>query len=396
MKKDSTNVKWRDGRWVVSFAHALPGEFVDEARRVHRLRFVRHVMAVGSSKAEAEAWLAAKKHRVEMARLGVQLPDENNDKPRPTFQEFAEKVMARMVGRHGELRAKTKKGAANCLRSLLRSKLFKGKLLSEITTDAVAAYHTERGKAMKPSANAELGFLKTVFRQAVELDLVKRNPAASVHRFPLDQNRLRVLTAKERELLFTAAPPDLVPLLRLLLTTGMRPHEAFSLRWEFDGWDAEKRLEAAILLLDRARIFIPRHVAKNHKDREVLLSPELVEMFRAMRKASDAPKVFPWQDTPPSFVRAVRAAKLKNVTLYTLKHTCASDWINKDRIDIVTVSELLGHSSVQMTMRYCHSNETSKREAVEKASLRVFKSAPVADAPAVATRPDPQTEGMVS
>ena len=35
-------------------------------------------------------------------------------------------------------------------------------------------------------------------------------------------------------------------------------------------------------------------------------------------------------------------------------------------VDIVTVKELLGHSSISVTMRYAHTNFDSKRSAVEK------------------------------
>ena len=35
-------------------------------------------------------------------------------------------------------------------------------------------------------------------------------------------------------------------------------------------------------------------------------------------------------------------------------------------MDIVTVKELLGHSSISVTMRYAHTNIDSKRAAVER------------------------------
>ncbi len=35
-------------------------------------------------------------------------------------------------------------------------------------------------------------------------------------------------------------------------------------------------------------------------------------------------------------------------------------------VDLVTVSRILGHSSIQMTMRYCHPSTEIMRDAVEK------------------------------
>jgi integrase len=41
--------------------------------------------------------------------------------------------------------------------------------------------------------------------------------------------------------------------------------------------------------------------------------------------------------------------------------------------DIVTASKILGHASIQMTMRYVHPTEKDKREAVEKAGENLFR-----------------------
>ena len=53
------------------------------------------------------------------------------------------------------------------------------------------------------------------------------------------------------------------------------------------------------------------------------------------------------------------------MTWHTLRHTFASRLVNRG-VDIVTVKELLGHSSISVTMRYAHTNIEGKRVAVEK------------------------------
>ena len=365
--KHEKNLKLIDGKWTVDIE--IMGK---------RLR--RNFQ----TKTEAEIALTVLRNQRNMQRLGIEVPEAKSSGI--LFKDFSEKVIAGL----GATRYETRKSRRVCLNALLASKIFDGKQLGEITSEDVANYHTARAEK-KPSANAELGFLKMVFKRAVEWGELTRNPAGPVKPFKLEQNRLRILTDRESELLFASSAPELIPLLQLLLTTGMRPHEAFSLRWEYDGWDTAKDPLEAVLVLGRAMIFIPGGLAKNHKNAAVPISRKLVEMFSSIPRTAKSIYVFPWRSTPLSFYRAVKEAKLKNVSLYTLKHTCASNWINKDHVDIVTVSELLRHSDIQMTMRYCHSNETSKREAVEKASQRVFKPAPVADAPA-ATQPEGQTE----
>ena len=53
------------------------------------------------------------------------------------------------------------------------------------------------------------------------------------------------------------------------------------------------------------------------------------------------------------------------MTWHTLRHTFASRLVNRG-VDIITVQQLLGHSSLAVTMRYTHTNLDSKRAAVTK------------------------------
>jgi site-specific recombinase XerD len=61
--------------------------------------------------------------------------------------------------------------------------------------------------------------------------------------------------------------------------------------------------------------------------------------------------------------KACRKAGLEGVTWHTLRHTFASR-LTGGGVDLVTVKELLGHSSIAVTMRYAHTNAESKSRAV--------------------------------
>jgi site-specific recombinase XerD len=54
---------------------------------------------------------------------------------------------------------------------------------------------------------------------------------------------------------------------------------------------------------------------------------------------------------------------LGDVSWHTFRHTFASRLTRKG-VDLVTVKELLGHSSVTVTMRYAHTNRETRRWAV--------------------------------
>src|SRR5580704_11040170 len=70
---------------------------------------------------------------------------------------------------------------------------------------------------------------------------------------------------------------------------------------------------------------------------------------------------------------AVRRAKIApKFRLYDLRHTYASRAVMAG-VDLPTLAALLGHTSIQMTMRYVHPAEEHKREAASK--IERFKTA---------------------
>jgi hypothetical protein len=57
-----------------------------------------------------------------------------------------------------------------------------------------------------------------------------------------------------------------------------------------------------------------------------------------------------------------------------LRHTFASRLV-ENGVDLITVKDLLGHSTVKMTERYTHPNQNLKKDAVE-ALVRKPKAKP--------------------
>jgi integrase len=64
---------------------------------------------------------------------------------------------------------------------------------------------------------------------------------------------------------------------------------------------------------------------------------------------------------------ALTRAGLSGITWHTFRHTFASR-LTRSGAHLVTVKELLGHSTVVVTMRYAHSNDEAKRRAISKLS----------------------------
>ena len=70
------------------------------------------------------------------------------------------------------------------------------------------------------------------------------------------------------------------------------------------------------------------------------------------------------QDVKNSYRRAVRLAGIKPITFHQLRHTFCSR-LAAAGVDIATIQELAGHSSIVMTRRYMHPHNGLKQQAVE-------------------------------
>ena len=69
------------------------------------------------------------------------------------------------------------------------------------------------------------------------------------------------------------------------------------------------------------------------------------------------------------FKRILKGANIRDINFHALRHTYATRAIESG-IDIKTLSELLGHSSVKFTLdRYVHSSDELKKESVEKLAV---------------------------
>lgn len=66
------------------------------------------------------------------------------------------------------------------------------------------------------------------------------------------------------------------------------------------------------------------------------------------------------------FKRILKASKVKEYNFHVLRHTFATNCI-KVGMDIKSLSEILGHASVDVTLnRYVHSSYEMKKKYLEK------------------------------
>jgi integrase len=245
-------------------------------------------------------------------------------------------------------------------------KFFAGKMLNSITIDDVETYQKERAREVSNSTvNRELACLSGIFTYAIKKRRISYNPVREVEREEEEQKERRPLANDEVERLLNiieeSKSPYLRAFVRIALNTGMRPSEILSLRWrdidfinrfirieksKTDKKNNIKRKGRDVPLNNVAEGAI-RSVKKTHE--YIFFNPRFKDRVKGIKR---------------SFISACDKAKIKGVTPYCLRHTVAAKLVNELGIDIVRAGRILGHSKVEMTLRYCHpSKETVQRAA---------------------------------
>lgn len=116
------------------------------------------------------------------------------------------------------------------------------------------------------------------------------------------------------------------------------------------------------------------HVLKSKTglDRKIPLSPKAKEIFKsALKDATNITEyVFlnsetnkPYTDIKHSFSSVLNKANIENFRFHDLRHTVATRMV-KGGADIVVVKEILGHSKIETTMRYTHTDSERKTKAI--------------------------------
>jgi integrase len=237
----------------------------------------------------------------------------------------------------------------------------------------IGAKEIERYKQLKQqlpdaqsakSINNHLAVLRKMLNLAVEYDELDWAP--KVKALTLPEHDFQFLDFDEAERLLAAAEPKWRCILTVALKTGLRIGELLALKWE------DVDLKVGRLVVRRTLWTNVEGTPKGGKRREVPLSHQTVAMLKAHRHLM-GPYVFCNEDgkrfTHNALQRLVpqtcrRAGLAKWVSWHDLRHTFASHLVMKGR-SLLEVQQLLGHSTIGMTMRYAHLSPDVKRAAVE-------------------------------
>lgn len=261
-------------------------------------------------------------------------------------------------------------------------RFFQGRRLGEISPWLVEKYKHERLKATVrgrriagATVNRELSCLRRLFNLAIQWGKASTNPAARFKLLPELNHVERVLTPVEAQGLLAACCDHLRPMVLLALHTGMRRGEILGLTWE---------------QADVARRMITLTQTKSGRVRRLPMADLVVDTLK--QRPRSGPFVFggeqPHRRISTAWRGACRRADLGRVRFHDLRHTWAS-WLVEEGVDLRTVQELGGWSSLKLLERYAHPTTAAKVRAAARVGARLaarppYNSRTVAAAPAPA------------
>jgi len=226
-----------------------------------------------------------------------------------------------------------------------RISAWKGERLSAVCQQTKEAYSAA-------AINRPLALLRHLLRLAhEEWEILPTVPKIKLEREP--QGRLRWLTQDEIVSLLAACLKSRNSELRaaviIAINTGLRRAELLDLTWD---------------RVDQSRGVIRLEITKSGKRREVPLNDDSYSALLSLGP-QETGRVLKTRSLRTAFENAVETAKLDDVTFHTLRHTFAS-WAMMRGVSLRELQELLGHSSLAMTMRYAHLAPEHLRTAVSR------------------------------
>jgi len=232
---------------------------------------------------------------------------------------------------------------------------FKDMKIKHITPLDIENYKQKRSEEVKPATvNRELACMKHMFNLSIKWKKASKNPVTEVKFFKENNKRLRFLSEEEIHRLIECSSPQLKPIVITAITTGMRLNEILSLQWKDIDFDTN------LIILDET---------KGGSSRKIPINDVLKEILFELKNKSVNEFVFensfgkPYKDVRTTFRTALNKSGIKDVTFHTLRHTFASHLVMAN-VNLKTVQELLGHRTIQMTMRYAHLSAKHKQQAV--------------------------------
>jgi len=229
--------------------------------------------------------------------------------------------------------------------------------LQDVSPAGVSAFTAERTReCSNAGVNRDLACLRTFCNWCIRMGYVAERPYIKLLRE--GPGNMRIVSHGEERTYLDQAEPLLADVATIMVETGMRPGEVFAIQRNH-------------VNLRGRYVFVPTGKTKFAR-RTIPLTPRAVEVLSrrfAKGSANDDPGLlFPGKAAHQIVLRQHNSRCYRlglDFRLYDFRHTYGSRMAMAG-VDLMTLRELMGHSTITITQRYCHPTPEHKLAAVEK------------------------------
>ena len=239
------------------------------------------------------------------------------------------------------------------------------KTMGDISKERLEEWKSHRLKDISPtSVNIHLRQIKAGFRKAVEWGLIEERQFSGVNQIKIMKKLPRFLSLDELKKLKEATPSRWWTMFYTMICTGLRLGEFTHLKW------SHMDFERNVIRIQADREWAP----KDFEMREIPLYSDLAKMLKKMKKQNgDGAYIFHNGNANGTLTRRIqrkfegyyKKAKIEKCRIHDLRHTFASHLV-MEGVDLLSVRDLLGHSSVKTTEIYAHLSPSYRQKAIEK------------------------------
>lgn len=304
--------------------------------------------------------------------LGGTYGKEGAGEAAPTLDEFAERFL-------GNADTNNKPSTAYAKKKIVENHLgpfFGAMRLNEIGPEDVERFKEQQVAAgLSPkSINNQLGALRRLLELAREWGRIAVAPKVKELRLP--PQSFEFLTFDEADRFLAAAAERWATALTVALKTGVRPGELRALQWP------DVDLKAGKIVVRRTLWRKKEGTPKGGRSREIPLSPLALAALKKQQALTrlksryvfadslgDPLTEHPLEGVVQATCRRAGIAKSAEFSWHELRHSFASHLVMRG-VPLKTVQELMGHATIEMTMRYAHLSPDVKRDAVAALDVR--------------------------
>lgn len=224
-------------------------------------------------------------------------------------------------------------------------------------------------------------FLKSIFKEAFESEIISKNPIIRIKTLPIIQKEITVLSKQDQNKLvdYCILNIDDSRYLGIILTlyTGLRIGELLGLTWK--NIDLRERIIKITQILSKINNQYEITSPKTSSSIRFIPISNQLEMFLRLEKNKKLSEFVISYHNKHCLIRSyqyffsmvLKKLNIKYVNFHVLRHTFATRCLEIG-IDIKTISEIMGHKNATITLnRYSHSTIKTKRKALNQLSKSI-------------------------